>query len=62
MASENPRPPDRRPEPSALLADCLARGSRLARTPNRARDLRWHVAAFYLGDLNAIVSARLRKV
>lgn len=62
MAGEDIRPSHRPQEPSALLADCMARGSRLARTPNRERDLRWHVAAFYLGDLNAIVSARLREV
>ena len=42
------------------IADCVAQGERLARATNAQRDLRWRVAAFYVGDLNALVSARLR--
>ncbi|MBV9192674.1 MAG: hypothetical protein JO168_00925 [Solirubrobacterales bacterium] len=32
---------------------------RLVDSPPEARDLRWHVAAAYLGDLSALASARL---
>lgn len=49
-------------ERSAMIADCVARGRELARASDAERDLRWNVAAYYIGDLSALVSARLRSV
>lgn len=47
---------------SALIADCVARCRQLARASDAERDLRWYVAAYYVGDLGALASARLRSV
>jgi hypothetical protein len=45
---------------SEAIAHCAAYGQRLARAADVERDLRWHVAAFYVGDLSALASPRLR--
>ncbi|HLI59809.1 MAG TPA: hypothetical protein VKV21_09120 [Solirubrobacteraceae bacterium] len=42
------------------LAECAELAERLSRTPRAERDLAWHVKAGYVGDLTALVAARLR--
>lgn len=42
------------------VAHCAQVGERLSRTPRAERDLTWHVMAYHVGDLTALVSARLR--
>jgi hypothetical protein len=45
---------------SPEVAHCVQVGERLSRTPRAERDLPWHVMAYHVGDLTALVSARLR--
>jgi hypothetical protein len=42
------------------VAHCAEVGERLSRTPPAERDLTWHVMAYQVGDMTALVSARLR--
>jgi hypothetical protein len=42
------------------VAHCAHVGERLSRTPRAERDLAWYVMAYQVGDLTALVSARLR--
>lgn len=45
---------------SAEVAHCARVGERLSRASRDERDLAWHVMAYHVGDLGALVSARLR--
>ena len=45
---------------SPEVAHCAQVGERLSRTPRAERDLTWYVLAYQVGDLTALVSARLR--
>jgi hypothetical protein len=45
---------------SPEVVHCAQVGERLSRTPPAERDLAWHVLAYQVGDLTALVSARLR--
>jgi hypothetical protein len=42
------------------VAHCAQLGERLSSTPRAERDLAWHVMAYQVGDMTALVSARLR--
>jgi hypothetical protein len=41
------------------VAQCERLGARLSRASDSERDLAWHVMANHVGDLSALVSARL---
>jgi hypothetical protein len=45
---------------SPEVAHCAEVGEHLSRTPRAERDLAWYVMAYQVGDLTALVSARLR--
>lgn len=45
---------------SPEVARCARVGERLSRARGDERDLAWYVMAYHVGDLGALVSARLR--
>jgi hypothetical protein len=55
-----PSDPDRGHEGrSQVVEHCARVGEQLSRASDRDRDLAWHVMAYHVGDLSALVSARL---